>query len=164
MPKGFDIKVKGLKELARNLEKYDERLQKAWTRGAVSEGVNEIRDQAILNALGIGLGFRGQSVTPSGRPIERRGAIPVQINSSVIKRRVYKGMTQGRVGVRSGGRGETDQAYHWRFLEFGSIHNTPTPFFAKSLDQAKGRAISKSVEVISRQTKGANRWGTGGGT
>lgn len=159
MPKGFDIKVRGAKELARQLERYDEAVQKRWCRGAVGEGVNEIRDQAILNALAIGLGFRGPSVTPSGRPIERKGAIPVQINASVIKRKAFKGVTMGRVGIRSGGRGETDQAYHWRYLEFGSIHNTPTPFFGKSLDQATGRAIDASMEVLTRQTKNANRWG-----
>ena len=163
MRSGFSFKVKGGKELVAALEKYDKKLQQDWSRGAVSEGVNAIRDQAILNALGLGLDRRGPALTPSGKKIERRGAIPVQINSSVIRRKNFSGMTSGRVGVRSGGRGETDQAYHWRFLEFGSIHNTPTPFFAKALTQAAGIAIDEVQEVLFRQTRNANRWGGGGG-
>lgn len=162
MRSGFSFKVKGGKELAAALSKYDTKLQQDWSRGAVAEAANAIRDQAILNAIGIGLDYRGPSTTPSGRPIERRGAIPVQINASVIRRRNFSGVTAARVGVRSGGRGETDQAYHWRYLEFGSIHNTPTPFFGKSLDTAAGAAVDEAFEVLLRQTKGANNWGGGG--
>lgn len=156
MPKGFDIKVKGLKALSANLQQYDRKVQRRWSRGAVGEGLNRIRDQAKENALSVGLGKSGAAVTPSGHKIERRGLIPDAIDAYVLKRS-RPGFTIGGVRVASGRRGPT-QTYHWRYIEFGSIHNAPRPFFRPALYQTTRQAIDAAVEVLQRQTRNANKW------
>lgn len=150
--------VIGGDEIVKSLDQVSRRLQKRWIRGAVGEALNVIKDQARLNAMNAHLVFRGPMTTPSGRIIIRRGQIPFGVDAYV--RRGGGKRSSGIVYVRSGKRGAPDQTYHWKFLEFGSVHNTPTPFFLRSVNEAKEEAGAAAIEVLTRQL---NNYFKGGG-
>lgn len=145
------IHTTGGKELVAAMRTMDRKFVRDINRGAVGKACNVIRDKARANAYSVGLGAVGPSVTPSGKTIIRHGRIPGAINAAVDKGglvsigKIYVAPLGLKFGGRSiGGAGGTS---HWRFIEFGSIHNTPTPFFRNALNQAAAKAVAEAFRI-----------------
>lgn len=162
MPAVITTTISGGAELQAALDNVQNRLLRSWIRGAAAEGANEIRTVARTNGFRAGLDVAGYyPTTPGGRRIYHRGMIPISINAWVLARNP-KGTATAAIRVFSGGRRTPTQTYHWKFVEFGSIHNPVTrPFWAQSLPQAEPAAVAAAWEVIIRKVNEANNSGKG---
>jgi HK97 gp10 family phage protein len=155
----LDIRVTGGKELRDALKRVTTALARRWIRGAVGEAANVVRDRAIANAIAVGLGARGTSRSPSGRKVQRHGLIPLNIRAWVEPSRGGRRATAG-IRIKSRGRSNSpSKTFHWRWVEFGSVHNAPRPFWRPALAQAQAAAVAAAAEVISRNINEANRSG-----
>jgi HK97 gp10 family phage protein len=123
----------------------------------VAEGANVIRDQVRVNAARRGLNRTGLSVMPSGRTHNRRGRIPEAVYAYVKTPPRGGGGAVAVVGIKSY-RGRYKQTFHWRWLEFGSIHNAPTPFFRPGFTQSRAKAKKAMERVYRTQLKNAGRF------
>jgi HK97 gp10 family phage protein len=120
-------------------------------RGVVSEVVNTVRDGARKNAQAAGLSQSGPTKDARGRVYNRRGKIPGAIYSYVAKQEGET--TRGFVKVQ-----RSRETFHWVFLEFGTVHMAPRPFFFRSLPENEGAAMAAAQkrfdDAIPRILKG----------
>jgi HK97 gp10 family phage protein len=137
-------------EVMKSLDEATKHLLEKEMRGVVAKAVNEIRDDAIANAEEVGLGRTGLTQKPSGGWHQRRGEIPSGIFAFVEPN---SGSTvSAKVAFDS-----TRDTFHAFFLEFGTRHMSPRPFFMRALSEASDRAVSAAQkrfdEAVARMLK-----------
>lgn len=129
----LDIKVLGLDELARQLKTLPEKLAKNGLRAAVNAGAEVIRKDAANRA-----------------PVAT-GRLKKAIYKKQIREKSNNNQQTFFVGARSGKkyRQKNQDAYYWRFLEFGKAKMPAQPFLRPAFDTNKTRA----VEAIAKKLK-----------
>lgn len=131
------IKLEGFDVLARELRELPERIAKNALRAAVNAGASEVRKEVRLRAP-----------VDTGRL--RRAVYQKQIGeASSLYRQVYV------VGVRSGARRGKDgtknrsqDAFYWRFLEFGTRYIAARPFLRPAFEAQKRAAIDAMAKKL----------------
>ena len=125
MPSAMSVEVTGLKELAEKLAQMGPRLERNGLRAAVSAGAEVIRKEARARA-------------PVATGTLRRAFYKKQI-------REQSGQKQQTffVGVRSGKRyaPKGQDAYYWRFQEFGTAKMPARPFLRPAFESKKNEAV-----------------------
>lgn len=145
------LKIKvNAQELVGKLDKDSRYMLEKEMRGVVADIVNPIRDDAIDNANSIGLGKTGPTRMPSGGIHDRQGQIPSGIYAFVAPN---SGSTvSAKVAFR-----KTRDNYHAFFLEFGTRHMAPQPFFLRALSETRAAALAAGQtrlnEAIGRMLK-----------
>jgi HK97 gp10 family phage protein len=128
-------------ELAAELEKDTEYLLEKEMRGVVADAANVLRDDAIANANEIGLSRTGPTPKPSGGMHDRAGQIPSGIYAFVEPN--AGGTVKAKVAFR-----RTRENFHAFFLEFGTRHMSPQPFFMRALSEVRGAAVSAAQKRL----------------
>lgn len=160
MSLNITMEIKGGKELARRLAEIDQGIVRKAARGAIGEAANVIRNQAVANARAVGLGRSGEVTTPSGRKIILRGGIPGSIHASVEPSRSKTTVAKTYVapyGALSGPGSLSRASFNWVWIEFGSIRNTPRPFFVRAGREAASAAVDAAYNVLAKVVASMNR-------
>lgn len=150
----FKVEVKSGRLIAQ-LQKDFKHLSEKEVRGVVAVGANVIRDKAKSNAEAVGLGQTGAVADSSGRLRQRHGRIPGAIYAYVRKN---EGDTvTARVALDTKAKRGPQQTFHARFIEFGTVHMSPRPFFRRSLAEAEGEALAamekRFAEAVGRMLR-----------
>lgn len=122
-------------DIADRLTKDTKYLLELEMRGVVADAVNVLRDDAIANANELGLSRTGPTPKPSGGTYDRKGRIPSGIYAFV------KPNSGGTVSAKVAFKKTADN-FHAFFLEFGTRHMAPRPFFLRALSEAKAPAMA----------------------
>jgi len=145
----LSIKINA-KELAGKLDKDARYMLEKEMRGVVADVANPIRDDAIANAEGVGLGRTGPTPKPSGGMHDRRGKIPSGIYAFVEPNK--GAVVSAKIAFR-----KTRETFHAFFLEYGTRHMAPQPFFMRALGETRGAALAAGQkrlnEAIGRMLK-----------
>lgn len=145
------LKIKiNAQELAGKLDQDSRYMLEKEMRGVVADIANPIRDDAIANAEGIGLGKTGPTRMPSGGMHDRQGQIPSGIYAFVEPN---SGSTvSAKIAFK-----KTRDNFHAFFLEFGTRYMAPQPFFLRALGETRAAALAAGQqrlnEAIGRMLK-----------
>lgn len=130
----IEVKVEGLSELREAMLKLPQALQAGPLRRAVSAAAKVVQDEARLNA---------------------------PVDDGVLKRAIYRARDKENssrvqegyiVGVRYGRRYRKrgQDAWYWRFVEFGTARTPAQPFLRPAFMSTQGRQLERMREVLAR--------------
>lgn len=155
------VRVEGLRELDRALRELPDRIANRGLRASVYAGAKVIRDEAKIRAP-----KAARSLGPNQPP-------PGTLKRSIIMKHVRELSGGGRqtffVLVRhgkkyrkQGKRGNLSQdAWYWRFLEFGTRKMRARPFLRSALEAQRREAVSaikdRLIQRIELEAIGLNR-------
>jgi HK97 gp10 family phage protein len=155
------VRVEGLRELDHALRELPDRIANRGLRASVYAGAKVIRDEAKIRAP-----KAARSLGPYQPP-------PGTLKRSIIMKHVRELSGGGRqtffVLVRhgkkyrkQGKRGNLSQdAWYWRFLEFGTRKMHARPFLRPALEAKRREAVSaikeRLIQRIELEAKGLNR-------
>lgn len=132
----LDVNSKALRD---TLQRGGKHFVEKEMRGVMAKVVNTVRDGARNNAEALGLSKTGPTPLPGGGMHNRRGKIPDAIYSYVAKQEGET--TRGFVKVQ-----RSRETFHWVFLEFGTRHMSPQPFFLRALPENTGKALAEAQQ------------------
>ena len=127
------VEVQGLRELGQALQQLPQRIGRNVLRGAVGAGARRIRDRARENAP------RSTGAVKDGHPPPgtlKRSIIVKQIPelSGPLKQTFYVHVRSGKKYAHQGKGGRLSQdAWYWRFVEFGTQAHVVRPKNKKAL-------------------------------
>ena len=161
MAKTESVRIEGLAELARALRELPERVAKNGLRVSVYAGAKVIRDEARLRApkaaQSLGLGQ-----PPPGTL--KRSVIMKQVPelSSQTRQTFFVLVRHGKKYRNQGKKGNLSQdAWYWRFLEFGTRKMRARPFLRPALEAKRREAVQamkeRLAERIEREAKALKR-------
>ena len=161
MAKTETVRIEGLAELARALRELPERVAKNGLRVSVYAGAKVIRDEARLRApkaaQSLGLGQ-----PPPGTL--KRSVIMKQVPelSSQTRQTFFVLVRHGKKYRKQGKKGNLSQdAWYWRFLEFGTRKMRARPFLRPALEAKRREAVQamkeRLAERIEREAKALKR-------
>lgn len=127
-----DFEIKGLDELKRKLANVSNEIVKKSGRTAVRKAANVIRKDAIA---------RAKAFDDPSTPIAIHKLITTRFNSKESRR---TGDISFKVGVR-GGAGSKNDAYYWRFLEFGTEKMAARPFMRPAMENSTEKVTETLV-------------------
>ena len=137
MADGVTVRVTGMKELAAKLQSFGPKLARNGLRAAVSAGAEVIRKDV-------------QARAPVDEGTLRRAVYKKQIReeSNNTKQTFY-------VGVRSGKKYQKKKqdAWYWRFLEFGTKYIAARPFVRPAFESKKNEAVERMKEKLAERIK-----------
>lgn len=137
MADGVTVKVEGLRELADKLRSFGPRLARNGLRAAVSAGAEVVRKDVKARA-------------PVDEGTLRRAVYKKQIReeSNNTKQTFY-------VGVRSGKKYQkkNQDAFYWRYLEFGTKYINARPFIRPAFESKKNEAVERMKEKLAERIK-----------
>ena len=136
------IRIEGLDQLARALRALPDRVARNGLRAAVYAGAKVIRDEARLKAP-VATGDLGPNQPPPGTL--KRSIIMKQIPelSSAQKQTFFVTVRHGKKYRKQGKKGNLSQdAWYWRFVEFGTVKMSARPFLRPAFDLKKHDALS----------------------
>lgn len=141
MADGVTVKIEGLKELADKLQSFGPKLARNGLRAAVNAGAEVVRKDV-------------QARVPVDTGVMRKAVYKKQIReeSGDTRQTFY-------VGVRSGKKYQkkNQDAFYWRFLEFGTAKLQARPFIRPAFETKKKEAVerikSKLAERIEKLAK-----------
>ena len=158
MADGVTVKVEGLKELAERLRSFGPKLARNGLRAAVSAAAQVIRKEA-------------QDRVPVDTGLLRSEIYRKQIReqSSDTKQTYYVGVRKYKKkyantkhNIRKGritqsGKSlktyETQDAFYWRFLEFGTPKMAARPFMRPAFESKKNEAVERMKEKLAERIK-----------
>lgn len=139
------IQVKGLDGVLRVMRELPEHVAKKWLRGAVVKGARAVRDEA-----------RHLAPVDTGRL--RRNIIIKYINERSNSQRVTyyvlvrsgKRFQKMRVRGKRGQGGQTvdNDAFYWRFLEFGTAKMSARPFMRAAFEHKRYEALGLITDFL----------------
>lgn len=145
------VKVEGLAELAKALRELPDRVAKNGLRVSVYAGAKVIRDEARLRAP-----KATESLGPNQPP-------PGTLKRSVIMKHIrelsgggrqtfYVLVRHGKKYRNQGKRGNLSQdAWYWRFLEFGTRKMAARPFLRPALESRRREAVDAIKQRLSER-------------
>ncbi len=161
MAKGEVVHVRGLAELDRALRELPVRVANRGLRASVYAGAKVIRDEARSRAP-----KAAQSLGPKQPPpgTLRRSVIMKHIRelSGGGRQTYYVLVRQGKKYRNQGKRGNLSQdAWYWRFLEFGTRKMAARPFLRPALESRRREATAaikeRLTQRIQTEAKALNR-------
>ena len=142
MAKFESVQVQGLDQLAKALRELPQRVARNGLRAAVYAGAKVIRDEAKLQAP-VATGAMGPNQPPPGTL--KRSVIMKQIPelSGAQKQTFFVTVRQGKKYRKQGKKGNLSQdAWYWRFVEFGTVKMPARPFLRPAFDMKKHEAVT----------------------
>ena len=142
MAKFESVQVQGLDQLAKALRELPQRVARNGLRAAVYAGAKVIRDEAKLQAP-VATGDLGANQPPRGTL--KRSVIMKQIPelSGAQKQTFFVTVRHGKKYRKQGKKGNLSQdAWYWRFVEFGTIKMSARPFLRPAFDMKKHEAVT----------------------
>jgi HK97 gp10 family phage protein len=147
MADNFTVKIEGLAEIKRKLDKLPERIGKNAMRRSLRKGANVIRDAARNNAKRIDDPETSEQIWKN---------ISVQSGGAKRERRI--GGVMMRVGVMGGARPTSGDngtpggnTTHWRFIELGTSEVAAQPFLTPAGAENAGKALDAIVQDMPKQ-------------
>lgn len=145
------VQVQGLRELGEALRQLPQRIGRNVLRGSVGAGARRIRDKARENAP------RSTGPVSEGHPAPgtlKHSIIIKQIpeRSGPLAQTFYVYVRSGKKYARQGKGGRLSQdAYYWKFLEFGTKAHVVRPTKKKALAfNGKVRSVARIPAIASR--------------
>lgn len=135
------VKIDGLDQLAQALRELPKRVARNGLRGAVYAGAKVIRDEAKLKAP-VATAPLGADQPPQGTL--KRSIIMKQVPelSSEQKQTFFVTVRHGKKYRKQGKNGNLSQdAWYWRFVEFGTVKMTARPFLRPAFEGKKYEAV-----------------------
>ena len=135
------VKIDGLDQLAQALRELPKRVARNGLRGAVYAGAKVIRDEAKLKAP-VATAPLGADQPPQGTL--KRSIIMKQVPelSSEQKQTFFVTVRHGKKYRKQGKNGNLSQdAWYWRFVEFGTVKMTARPFLRPAFEGKKHEAV-----------------------
>ena len=135
------VKIDGLDQLAQALRELPKRVARNGLRGAVYAGAKVIRDEAKLKAP-VAMAPLGADQPPQGTL--KRSIIMKQVPelSSEQKQTFFVTVRHGKKYRKQGKNGNLSQdAWYWRFVEFGTVKMTARPFLRPAFEGKKYEAV-----------------------
>ena len=142
MAKFESVQVQGLDQLAKALRELPQRVARNGLRAAVYAGAKVIRDEAKLHAP-VATGNLGANQPPPGTL--KRSVIMKQIPelSGAQKQTFFVTVRHGKKYRKQGKKGNLSQdAWYWRFVEFGTVKMSARPFLRPAFDMKKHEAVT----------------------
>ena len=142
MAKFESVQVQGLDQLAKALRELPQRVARNGLRAAVYAGAKVIRDEAKLHAP-VATGNLGANQPPPGTL--KRSVIMKQIPelSGAQKQTFYVTVRHGKTYRKQAKKGNLSQdAWYWRFVEFGTVKMSARPFLRPAFDMKKHEAVT----------------------
>ena len=142
MAKFESVQVQGLDQLAKALRELPQRVASNGLRAAVYAGAKVIRDEAKLQAP-VATSDLGANQPPPGTL--KRSVIMKQIPelSGAQKQTFFVTVRHGKKYRKQGKKGNLSQdAWYWRFVEFGTIKMSARPFLRPAFDMKKHEAVT----------------------
>lgn len=136
------VNVEGLAELRAALRELPQRIARNALRGAVSAGAAVIRKEAKARAP-LYTGKVADGHPPPGTL--KRAVYQKQINelSSLTNQVFFVGVRHGKKYQKQGKKGDKSQdAYYWRFVEFGTSNMAARPFMRPAFEAKKNEAVA----------------------
>ena len=136
------VQVQGLDQLAKALRELPQRVARNGLRAAVYAGAKVIRDEAKLQAP-VATGDLGANQPPRGTL--KRSVIMKQIPelSGAQKQTFFVTVRHGKKYRKQGKKGNLSQdAWYWRFVEFGTVKMSARPFLRPAFDMKKHEAVT----------------------
>lgn len=151
MAKHEKVHIDGLAELANALRELPVRVQRNGLRVSVYAGAKVIREEARLRAP-----VAAQSLGPDQPPpgTLRRSIIMKQIPelSSLTRQTFFVTVRHGKKYRKQGKKGNLSQdAWYWRFLEFGTRKMRARPFMRPALEARRREAADAIKERLTLQ-------------
>ena len=137
MADGVTVRVTGMKELAAKLQSFGPKLARNGLRAAVSAGAEVIRKDV-------------QARAPEDTGVLRRAVYKKQIReeSNNTKQTFYLGVRSGKKYQK-----KKQDAFYWRFLEFGTKHIAARPFVRSAFESKKNEAVERMKEKLAERIK-----------
>jgi HK97 gp10 family phage protein len=141
MPRVETVRIEGLAQLDRALRELPQRIANRGLRASVYAGAKVIRDEARARAP-----KAAQSLGPKQPPpgTLKRAVIMKHIRelSGGGRQTFYVLVRHGKQYRKQGKRGQLSQdAWYWRFLEFGTRHMVARPFLRPALASRRQEAL-----------------------
>lgn len=147
MAKYESVQIKGLDALAKALKELPDRVAKNGLRAAVYAGAKVIRDEAKLQAL-VATGTLKRAVILK--------QIPELSNKN--KQTFFVTVRQGKKYRKQGKKGNLSQdAWYWRFVEFGTVKMSARPFLRPAFDVKKNDALTAIKTRLAERIEQAAR-------
>ncbi len=151
MAKYEKVHIEGLAELANALRELPVRVQRNGLRVSVYAGAKVIREEARVRAP-VAAQYLGPDQPPPGTL--KRSIIMKQIPelSSLTRQTFFVMVRHGKKYRHQGKRGNLSQdAWYWRFLEFGTRKMQARPFLRPALEAKRREAVDAIKERLSLQ-------------
>ncbi len=135
------VQVQGLDQLSKALKELPDRVARNGLRASVYAGAKVIRDEARLQAP-VAIAALGPNQPPPGTL--KRSVIMKQIPeiSSKTTQTFFVTVRHGKKYRKQGKKGNLSQdAWYWRFVEFGTVKMPAQPFLRPAFDLRKNDAL-----------------------
>lgn len=143
----FTVKIDGLAEIKRKLDKLPERIGRNAMRRSLRKGANVIRDAARNNAKAIDDPETREQIWKN-----------IAVQSGGAKRERLIGGVMMRVGVMGGAKPTSGDngtpggnTTHWRFIELGTSQVAAQPFLTPAGNERAGAALDAIVQDMTKQ-------------
>ena len=149
--------LKNADALAKALKELPDRVAKNGLRAAVYAGAKVIRDEAKLQAP-VATGDLGPNQPPPGTL--KRSVILKQIPelSNKNKQTFFVTVRHGKKYRKQGKKGNLSQdAWYWRFVEFGTVKMSARPFLRPAFDMKKNDALTAIKTRLAERIEQAAR-------
>ena len=143
--------VAGLSELSAALRELPQRIGRNVLRGSVAAAAAVVRAEA-RNKAPVATGDVAQGHPPPGTL--RRAIYQKQIRelSDSGRQVFFVGVRQGKKYRHQGKKGDKSQdAYYWRFVEFGTSKMAARPFLRPAFEQSKMAAVERMKNYMAER-------------
>ena len=152
----MEVKIHGLKELKRELNQLEPRMQKNILRGAVFSVARQVRDETKANAPVSDRGKTGRYAHAPGTLrraiIARRGRGDKHTINSYVSI-LTGGPTKGKIVDGKLSFKDRPDAYYWRFIEWGftdrgGTHHPGTHFVARAYESMRNKVMGIMASYV----------------
>ena len=143
---GVEVEIRGLDDVVSKLQKLaNPRRAKSIARKAARQAMNIVRDAARNNAKAIDDPETSEKIWKNIAIAAGKTRNP---NEVVMRVGVRGGASFSNPNPPNTSGGDTR---HWRWLEFGSVHNPPTPFMRPALQNNIQAVTNSFAENFNRE-------------
>jgi len=140
-------RIDGLQELARACRELPDRIGRSALRQATSAGAKLVRDDAKTKAP-IYTGPVSQGHPPPGT-LRKQIYMKRDNGSSGPQKQVFiVAVRSGKKFQSVGKKGANQDAYYWRFVEFGTVKMTARPYLRPAFEAQKMNAVTAIANVL----------------
>lgn len=148
------VRVEGLRELGEAMRELGTEVSEKIAHAMVSKAARMVRDEA-KKAAPVRTGFMKQNIIVK-KMRKSETDLTSEYRMGVRKYKVKYADT--RFNVRKGRAGAyygVDDAYYWRYLEFGTVKMAPRPFMRPAFENNRMRAVEEMKRVGQRRIEAA---------
>lgn len=139
MPTKSTMRMDGLRELQASMKDLDSKVKRGILRRATGAGARIMVREARARA----------PILKEPHPNRKPGTLRKNIRYANVRGNKL-GIHEVMVGVRiiKGGKGGPDDAFYWRFVEFGTAHARAQPFLRPAFETKKVEAANVMKESL----------------